>query len=238
MKMLYQGKAKSIYTTDTPNELLMKFNDDATAFNGEKHEQFEDKGRINKMLTCLIYPILEKRGVPTHFIEDVNETNVLVKAVDIVPIELVVRNVVAGSLAKRTGLEEGHELSKPLIEYYYKDDSLGDPIINEMHIAELKLATPEELREMNRQALIVNEVLLEILGEAKIRLIDFKLEFGRLQADPSVIVLADEISPDTCRFWDAETNEKMDKDRFRRDMGGMMDAYREVLNRVQKIAER
>ena len=238
MKMLYQGKAKSIYTTDSPNELLMKFNDDATAFNGEKHEQFEDKGQINKRLTCLIYPILEKRGVPTHFIKDVNETNILVKAVDIVPIELVVRNVVAGSLAKRTGLEEGHALSKPIIEYYYKDDSLGDPIINEMHIAELKLATPEELREMDRQALIVNEVLLEIMGEAKIKLIDFKLEFGRLQADPSVIVLADEVSPDTCRFWDAETNEKMDKDRFRRDMGGMMDAYREVLNRVQKIAER
>jgi len=235
VEQLYHGKAKRLYSTDNPNELLMEFMDDATAFNGEKKASFDQKGYINKTLTCLLYPLLEKNGVPTHFIKDVNETSVIVKAVEIIPLEVVVRNVIAGSLAKRTGLDEGVELEQPIIEFYYKDDALGDPLFTTAHIHMMKLASDEDLAELRRQSNIVNHVLKSTLVEAGLRLVDFKLEFGRLKEDPTKIILADEISPDTCRLWDLNTDEKMDKDRFRRDLGDVMEAYSEVLKRVEKI---
>lgn len=231
MKLAYEGKAKKLFETDNPNELFMEFKDDATAFNGQKHASFEKKGLTNKKLTTLIYEMLEKAGVNTHFIKDAGENAMVVKRVKIILIEVVVRNVIAGSLAKRTGLAEGTQLSQPIVEYYYKDDDLGDPLINEEHIRELKLATPDEIKELHRQALMVNEMLTAFFAETGIRLIDFKLEFGR-DVEGNVI-LADEITPDTCRFWDAKTGEKLDKDRFRQDLGDMMSSYEEVLNRVQ-----
>jgi phosphoribosylaminoimidazole-succinocarboxamide synthase len=236
MELLYEGKAKKIFSTDHPDEFLMVFKDDATAFNGEKLAQFANKGRINKELTLLLYRQLEADGVPTHFIRDVDDTSLLVKRVEIIAIEYVVRNIVAGSLAKRSGQPEGHILSQPLIEFYYKDDALGDPMINLEHIREMQLATVDELAEMRRQALQVNTTLQDLFGKAGIKLVDFKLEFGRVLPGKTEIVLADEISPDTCRLWDAETNEKMDKDRFRRDLGDMMSYYAEVLQRLKAVS--
>jgi len=235
MDLLYEGKAKQIFSTDNPDEFLMVFKDDATAFNGEKLEQFENKGLINKQLTVLLYKLLEDAGVPTHFIREVDDTSVLVKRVEIIAIEYVVRNIVAGSLAKKIGYPEGHVLSQPLVEHYYKDDDLGDPMINLEHIREMALASEDDLAEMKRQALLVNSTLQELFLKAGIKLVDFKLEFGRLLPGKTDIVLADEISPDTCRLWDAETNEKMDKDRFRRDLGDMMSYYAEVLKRLQAV---
>ena len=236
MDLLYEGKAKKIFSTDHPGEFLMVFKDDATAFNGEKLAQFENKGRINKQLTVLLYQALEQAGVPTHFIREVDDISLLVKPVEIISIEYVVRNIVAGSLAKRTGQPEGHVLSQPLIEFYYKEDALGDPMINLEHIREMQLATPDELEEMRRQALLVNTTLQELFGKAGIKLVDFKLEFGRVLPGKTEIVLADEISPDTCRLWDAETHEKMDKDRFRRDLGDMMSYYADVLQRLEAVS--
>ena len=233
MEALYEGKAKILYTTDDPNELLMVFKDDATAFNGLKKEQFENKGRMNKRMSLLLYHLLEQKGIPTHFTEDVDDTSMKVKAVEIVQIELVVRNIVAGSLAKRTGLPEGTPLKQPIVEYYYKDDDLGDPMISDEHIREMELATPDELAKMKAQGLVVNEVLGSLMKDVGIQLVDFKLEFGRVLPGKSEIILADEISPDTCRFWDAATGEKLDKDRFRRDLGDVMQGYSEVLGRVE-----
>lgn len=236
MDLLYEGKAKKIFSTEHPDEFLMVFKDNATAFNGQKMAQFENKGAINTRLTVLLYRALEAAGVPTHFIREVDETSLLVKRVEIIAIEYVVRNIVAGSLAKRTGQPEGHVLSQPLIEFYYKDDDLGDPMINLDHIREMQLATPDELAEMQRLALRVNTTLENLFGKAGIKLVDFKLEFGRVLPGRTDIVLADEISPDTCRLWDAETHEKMDKDRFRRDLGDMMSYYAEVLQRLESVS--
>ena len=234
MTPLYEGKAKRLFATDHPDELLMEFKDSATAFNGAKKAEFENKGRFNKALTVLIYRALEARGVPTHFVRDAGDIAIVVKKVGIIPIELVVRNVIAGSLAKRLGRPEGEKLKQPLVELYYKDDALGDPMINDEHVRELGLATADELDRLKQFGLRVNDLLGDIFAGAGLTLVDFKLEFGRLAATPSVIVLADEISPDTCRLWDAQTGEKMDKDRFRRDLGGVMESYAEVLRRLEK----
>lgn len=234
MTPLYEGKAKRLFATDQPDELLMEFKDSATAFNGAKKAEFENKGRFNKALTVLIYRALESRGVPTHFVRDAGEIAIVVKKVTIIPIELVVRNIIAGSLAKRLGRAEGEALKQPLVELYYKDDALGDPMINDEHVRELGVASAEELARLKQFGLKVNELLGSIFAGAGLTLVDFKLEFGRLANDPSTLVLADEISPDTCRLWDAKTGEKMDKDRFRRDLGGVMESYAEVLRRLVK----
>jgi phosphoribosylaminoimidazole-succinocarboxamide synthase len=233
MSLLYEGKAKRLYSTDDDNVLLMEFKDDATAFNGQKKAQFADKGRLNKALTLKLYQLLEKEGVSTHFIEDQSPTTMLVKRVEIVPIELVVRNVVAGSLQKRTNLPEGQRLRQPIVETYYKDDDLGDPIITDDHIRELEIATTEDLAKMKRTGLKVNQLLINLFAKCGLVLVDFKLEFGKLYPDRKNIVLADEISPDTCRLWDAETGRKLDKDIFRQDLGDVMAGYAEILSRLE-----
>jgi phosphoribosylaminoimidazole-succinocarboxamide synthase len=231
--LVYEGKAKRLFTTGRPDELLMEFKNSATAFNGAKKAEFENKGRFNTALTLLLYKALEARGVPTHFVRAEGETSMIVKKVRIIPIELVVRIVVAGSLAKRLGRPEGERLGAPVDELYYKDDALGDPMINDDHVRELGLATPDELAHLKTTGLRVGTLLTEVFGKAGLTLVDFKLEFGRLDSDPATIVLADEISPDTCRLWDSKTGEKMDKDRFRRDLGGVMEHYAEVLRRIE-----
>lgn len=233
MTLLYEGKAKRLFSTDHPDELLMEFKDSATAFNGEKKAEFTNKGRLNKELTLRLYRALEAQGVATHLVRDAGEISLIVKPVEIIPIELVVRNVIAGSLAKRLGRPEGTPLRTPIVELYYKDDALGDPIINDDHVQELELATPEELAQLKAAGLRVNGLLREVFGQAGLTLVDFKLEFGRLKTEGKQVVLADEISPDTCRLWDAKTGEKMDKDRFRRDLGGVMESYAEVLRRLE-----
>jgi len=234
MEPLYEGKAKRLWATEDPNILRMEFKNDATAFNGEKKAQFESKGRLNNTISTLIYGMLEKEGVPTHFVRTVDETNVEVKKVDILMVEVIIRNIAAGSFCKRTGMEEGHPFSQPIVEFSYKSDELGDPLINDDYIREMKLATPEDLAHLRKAGLKVNELLSDFFAKCGLKLVDFKLEFGRLLEDPSVIVLADEISPDGCRLWDLKTGEKMDKDRFRRDLGNVMEAYEEVLGRVRE----
>ena len=237
MNLIYEGKAKRLYETDQPNEVLMEFKDDATAFNGAKKASFASKGKLNKSLTLLIYEMLEKEGVPTHFIRDHGETTLIVRRVEVVKIELVMRNIVAGSLAKRTGLPEGHKLRQPIIETYYKDDALGDPIVTDEHIRELNLARPDELEKIKRSGLKVNQLLTRFFAKAGLTLVDFKLEYGRLYPNMHNIVLADEISPDTCRLWDDKTGAKLDKDRFRQDLGDLIEGYSEILNRVQNVSE-
>jgi len=233
MNPLYEGKAKRLWATDDPQVLRMEFKNDATAFNGEKKAQFEDKGRLNNAISTRIYRMLEGRGVATHFVRQIDDTNVEVRKVDILMVEVIVRNVAAGSFCKRTGVEEGREFSAPIIEFSIKSDELGDPLVNDDYIRELGLATPDELAFLRESALKVNAILGGFFAKCGLRLVDFKLEFGRLAGDPSTIVLADEISPDGCRLWDLGTGEKMDKDRFRRDLGGVMEAYAEVLERVK-----
>jgi phosphoribosylaminoimidazole-succinocarboxamide synthase len=233
MNLLYEGKAKKLFSTDEQNVLLMEFKDDATAFNGQKKAQFENKGRLNKALTIKIYEMLEAESVSTHFYADHGESTLLVKQVEIVQIELVVRNIVAGSLQKRTGLPEGKRLRQPIIETYYKDDALGDPIVTDEHIRELDLASSDELAKMKRFGLKINQILCKFFAKGGLTLVDFKLEFGRLYPNKKNIVLADEITPDTCRLWDTETGKKLDKDRFREDLGDLVEGYQEVLNRVQ-----
>jgi len=233
MQPIYEGKAKRLWQTEDPHTLRMEFKNDATAFNGEKKASFEDKGRLNNSISTLIYQYLEKVGVQTHFVSKIDDTNVEVRKVTILLVEVIVRNVSAGSFCKRTGMEEGKPFSKPIIEFSYKSDELGDPLINDDYIREMGLATPEDLAHLRESALKVNEILIALFADAGLRLVDFKLEFGRLATDPSRIVLADEISPDGCRLWDLSTGEKMDKDRFRRDLGNVMDAYREVLSRLE-----
>ncbi len=234
MTPLYEGKAKRLWATEDPFTLRMEFKNDATAFNGEKKASFENKGRLNNAISNLIYGMLEKEGVPTHFVRQIDDTNVEVRKVTILMVEVIVRNIAAGSFCKRTGMAEGHEFSQPIIEFSYKSDELGDPLINDDYIREMKLATPEEMAHLRSAALKVNELLSAFFAKCGLRLVDFKLEFGRLLSDPSVIVLADEISPDGCRLWDLKTGERMDKDRFRRDLGNLMEAYEEVLGRVKQ----
>ena len=232
LEMMYEGKAKKIYATDKADEVIVYYKDDATAFNGEKKGQIEDKGVMNNAITAVIFEMLEKAGVKTHFIEKLNDREQLCKKVEIVPLEVIVRNVAAGSMAKRLGLEEGFKLKTTVFELSYKDDSLGDPLINDYHAVGIGATTFEELKVMYEMTAKINDVLKAVFKEQNINLIDFKIEFGRL-AD-GTIVLADEISPDTCRFWDATTGEKLDKDRFRRDLGNVKDAYVEILKRISK----
>ena len=230
MELLYEGKAKKVYKTDDENAYIVDYKDDATALNGLKKGTIHDKGIINNRVTNHLMKMLEAKGVPTHLIEEISDRETIVKKVSIVPLEVIVRNFAAGSLSKRLGLPEGTKMNKTVLEYCYKDDALGDPMVNEYHILAMGFCTKEELDTIASYALRINEILTEYLKEVNIELIDFKLEFGKT-AD-GAIVLADEISPDTCRFWDATTHEKLDKDRFRRDMGGEEDAYKEILKRL------
>ena len=234
MTLLYEGKAKRLWATENPNNLRMEFKNDATAFNGEKKASFENKGRLNNEISTLIYGFLETAGILTHFVRQIDATNVEVKKVSILMVEVIIRNLSAGSYCKRTGIEEGRLFSQPVIEFSYKSDELGDPLINDDYIREMGLATPEDLAHLRKSALAINSILIDFFAKCGLRLVDFKLEFGRLVEDPSIIVLADEISPDGCRLWDIKTGEKMDKDRFRRDLGGVMEAYQEVLGRLKE----
>lgn len=227
--MLYEGKAKRVYSTEDNDLYIMEFKDDATAFNGEKKGTIEQKGVMNNAISESLYKILMEKGIPTHFVEKLNDRDTLVKAVTILPLEVLVRNVAAGSLSKRLGLEEGTALSKTIIEFCYKNDDLGDPMINEDHIEIMNLATPEQVAVIREYALKINEILTALFMDKGIRLIDFKLEFGVHKGE---VILADEISPDTCRLWDAKTNEKLDKDRFRRNLGNIEEAYQEILSRL------
>lgn len=229
---LYEGKAKKVYATTDENLCIVSYKDDATAFNGLKKGTIAGKGVVNNRMTNLLMQLLENAGVPTHFVKELSDRDTLVKKVKIVPLEVIIRNVSAGSFAKRYGVEEGIVFDEPTIEFSYKNDDLGDPLINSYHALALKLATKEEIATIEKYAFKVNEVLKAYFLHLGVKLIDFKLEFGRLP--DGTIVLADEISPDTCRFWDAKTNEKLDKDRFRRDMGGVEDAYAEIFKRVTK----
>ncbi len=229
---LYEGKAKKVYATDDENLCIVSYKDDATAFNGLKKGTIVGKGVVNNRMTNMMMQLLEKNGVPTHFVEELSERDTLVKKVKIVPLEVIVRNVSAGSFAKRYGVEEGIVFDEPTIEFSYKNDELGDPLINTYHALALKLATKEEIALIEKYAFKVNEVLKEYFLKLGVKLIDYKLEFGKLP--DGTIVLADEISPDTCRFWDVKTNEKLDKDRFRRDLGGVEDAYKEIFARITK----
>ena len=229
-KELYEGKAKKVFATDRDDLVIIHYKDNATAFNGEKKGQIEDKGIMNNRIASIMFELLGKSGVPTHFAARLNDRDMLCKKVKIVPLEVIVRNAAAGSMAKRLGLGEGTELKTTVFELSYKDDSLGDPLINEYHAVAIGASTFEEIEAIKRISFTVNEVLIGFFLQRGIKLIDFKLEFGKT-AD-GTLVLADEISPDTCRFWDAKTNEKLDKDRFRRDMGSVKEAYTEILNRI------
>ncbi len=229
-ELLYEGKAKKVFATDNPEVLLVSYKDDATAFNGLKKGTISGKGAINNRVTNSMMRLLEKDGVPTHFIEELNDRETLVKKVSIVPLEVIIRNISAGSFAKRYGVKEGIVFARPTIEFSYKNDELGDPLINEYHALALGLVTAEEIETIKTLAFKVNDFLKAFFKKLNIDLVDFKLEFGRLS--DGTIVLADEISPDTCRFWDCDTHEKLDKDRFRRDLGGVEDAYREIMKRI------
>ena len=229
-KQLYEGKAKKIFETDKPEILLVSYKDDATAFNGIKKGTILGKGIINNKVTNYMMRLLEKAGIPTHYIEEISERETLVKKVSIIPLEVIIRNVSAGSFAKNYGVEEGIIFDEPTIEFSYKNDNLGDPLINSYHAIALKLATKEEIEIIKKYAFKINEEMKKFFISINVKLIDFKLEFGKL-AD-NKIVLADEISPDTCRFWDATTNEKLDKDRFRRDLGNIEGAYKEMMKRI------
>lgn len=229
-KQLYEGKAKRVYETDDPELLIVDYKDDATAFNGLKKGTIVGKGVINNRMSNLLMQRLEKAGIPTHFVKELSERETLVKKVSIVPLEVIIRNIAAGSFSKRYGVDEGVVFASPTIEFSYKNDDLGDPLINEYHAYALKLATPEEVDTIKKYSFEINEELKAFWKECGVTLVDFKLEFGRLK-DGS-IVLADEISPDTCRLWDSKTGEKLDKDRFRRDLGGVEDAYAEVMKRL------
>lgn len=230
LEQLYEGKAKKVFKTDDPERYIVDYKDDATANNGLKKGTIMGKGVINNKVTNHLMKMLETKGVPTHFVEEISDRETIVKKVTIVPLEVIVRNIAAGSLSKRLGLPEGTKLGKTVLEYSYKDDALGDPMINDYHVFAMDLATPEELKTIADYAFKVNEILSAYLKDLNIELIDFKLEFGKLS--DGTIVLADEISPDTCRFWDSTTHEKLDKDRFRRDMGGVEDAYHEIMKRL------
>ena len=226
---LYEGKAKKVYLTDDPDVLIVDYKDDATAFNGEKKGTIVGKGAINNRMSNYLFKQLEKEGIPTHLIEELRDRETAVKKVSIVPLEVIVRNVSAGSFSKRLGVPEGTEFTEPTIEFSYKNDELGDPLINEYFARALNLASWDEIETIKKYAFKINEVLKEFFLAAELRLIDFKIEFGRYHG---TIILADEISPDTCRLWDVHTNEKLDKDRFRRDLGNVEEAYQEVMKRI------
>ena len=227
---LYEGKAKKVFATENPEYVIVSYKDAATALDGLKKGTITGKGAINNRMSNFLCRLLEKHGVPTHYVEELNDRETVVKKVSIVPLEVIIRNISAGSFAKRYGVDEGIVFDEPTIEFSYKNDDLHDPLINEYHALALKLATKEEIDTIKSMAFKVNEILKEYFLSLNVKLVDFKLEFGRLS--DGTIVLADEISPDTCRFWDADTNEKLDKDRFRRDMGGVEDAYNEMMKRV------
>ncbi|KAF1683770.1 phosphoribosylaminoimidazolesuccinocarboxamide synthase [Veillonella sp. R32] len=229
MKMLYEGKAKQVFETENANEYLVHYKDDATAFNGEKKGTIHDKGVLNNKISSFFFELLTKEGVPNHFIKRLNDRDQLVKKLEILPLEVIVRNIIAGSLSKRLGIEEGTPCKRPILEFCYKNDDLGDPFINEDQILALGWATEEQVALVRKYAMQVNEILKKFLAEKKVTLVDFKLEFGLHKGE---VLLGDEISPDTCRFWDSETNEKLDKDRFRRDLGNVEDAYKEMLFRL------
>lgn len=231
-EQLYEGKAKKVFATTDPDHVIIHYKDDATALNGEKKGQIEDKGVMNNRITSILFSHLAKAGIPTHFVEQLNDRDMLCKKVHIIPLEVIVRNVAAGSMSKRLGIAEGSPLKTTVFEISYKNDALGDPLINDYHAVALGLASFAELEEIYRLAGRINQVLTEFFLERGIRLIDFKLEFGKTSS--SSLVLADEISPDTCRFWDAKTNEKLDKDRFRRDLGNVKEAYIEILSRISR----
>ncbi len=227
---LYEGKAKKVFATNDPDLVIVSYKDDATALDGLKKGTISGKGVINNRMSNYLCRLLEKHGVPTHYVEELNDRETVVKKVSIVPLEVIIRNISAGSFAKRYGVEEGIVFAEPTIEFSYKNDDLHDPLINSYHALALGLATKKEIEEIKAMAFKVNDILKEYFLSLNVKLVDFKLEFGRLK--DGTIVLADEISPDTCRFWDADTNEKLDKDRFRRDMGGVEDAYNEMMKRV------
>ena len=229
-EMLYEGKAKQVFATENPDIVMVHYKDDATAFNGLKKGTITGKGVINNRVTNFMMKKLEAAGIPTHFVEELNDRDTLVKKVSIVPLEVIIRNISAGSFAKRFGVEEGIVFENPTIEYSYKNDDLGDPMINTAQALALKLATPEEIETIRTMAFKVNDIMKAFFQEVGVDLVDFKLEFGRLS--DGTIVLADEISPDTCRLWDSKTHEKLDKDRFRRDLGGVEDAYAEIMKRL------
>lgn len=228
-ELLYEGKAKRVYATEDPDLVIVSYKDDATAFNGLKKGTIIGKGVVNNRMSNYMFEKLAEKGVKTHFVKELNDRETVVKKVSIVPLEVIVRNKAAGSLSKRLGLPEGTPMKTTVLEFCYKDDDLGDPIVNEYHILAAELATKEEVDTISEMALKVNELMLDFFKGVNIDLIDFKLEFGRFNGE---IILADEISPDTCRFWDINTQEKLDKDRFRRDMGGVEEAYAEVMKRI------
>lgn len=229
LDLLYEGKAKKVFKTDVEDVYIVDYKDDATAFNGEKKGTIAGKGVINNRMTNYLFQMLEKEGIPTHFVEELSDRETAVKKVEIVPLEVIIRNVAAGSFSKRLGIEEGTKLLAPTLEFSYKDDDLGDPLINDYHAIAIGAATREEIDCMTELVFKINDFLCKFFAECGIQLIDFKVEFGRYKGE---IILADEISPDTCRFWDINTHEKLDKDRFRRDMGGVEDAYLEVSKRI------
>jgi phosphoribosylaminoimidazole-succinocarboxamide synthase len=234
VKQLYEGKAKKVYATENPELVIVSYKDDATAFNGLKKGTIAGKGVINNRMSNLMMAMLEKKGIPTHFVEQIDDRNTVVKKVEIVPLEVIIRNVAAGSFSKRYGVPEGTKFAEPTIEFSYKNDDLGDPLINDYHALALKLATKDEIETIKKMAFAVNEEMKKFFKELNIDLIDFKLEFGRFKGE---IVLADEISPDTCRFWEAGSwdttkHVSLDKDRFRRDLGGVEDAYAEIFKRI------
>lgn len=229
LEQLYEGKAKKVFKSDAEGVYIVDYKDDATAFNGEKKGQILGKGAINNRMSNYLFQMLEKKGVPTHFVEELSDRETAVKSVSIVPLEVIVRNIAAGSFSKRYGVEEGKKLLSPTLEFSYKDDALGDPLINTYHALALGLATQEEIDTITKYTFMVNDALSEFFLSVGLILVDFKLEFGRCDGK---IVLADEISPDTCRLWDVKTNEKLDKDRFRRDLGNVEEAYQEVFRRI------
>lgn len=234
-QLLYEGKAKRLYATDKEDILFVEYKDSATAFNGEKKAEIAGKGTLNNRITSLLFGKLKESGIESHFVEQLSDHEQLVKKVDIIPIEVVVRQVAAGSLAKRLGLVEGVELARPIVEFYYKDDDLGDPLINEEHIELLNIASKDEVKALYEKSLHVNEVLTKFFKEIGVILVDFKLEYGRDEAGN--VLLADEISPDTCRLWDEKTKQKLDKDVFRRDLGQLTDAYEIILSRLGGLTQ-
>ena len=228
-ELLYEGKAKKVYTTENPDVLIVDYKDDATAFNGVKKGTIVGKGVVNNRMTNHIFKMLEEKGIPTHFIEALSDRETAVKKVEIVPLEVIVRNVAAGSFSKKLGIEEGFRLLSPTLEFSYKNDELGDPMINDYYAVAIGAATREEIDKITELVFKINEILVDYFKSIKVDLIDFKVEFGRYKGQ---IILADEISPDTCRFWDSETHEKLDKDRFRRDLGHVEEAYEEIYRRI------
>ena len=228
--LLYEGKAKKVYATNSPDYCIVSYKDDATAFNGLKKGTIVGKGVVNNRMSNFMFNLLEKEGVKTHLVEELNDREAVVKKVTIVPLEVIVRNKAAGSLSKRLGLEEGTQMRVPVLEFSYKDDALGDPMVNNYHILAAGFATQEEIDYISKMSLKINEIMLEFFKSVNVDLIDFKIEFGKTR--DGEIILADEISPDTCRFWDINTGEKLDKDRFRRDMGGVEEAYGEMMKRI------